>query len=922
MSIYGRSQAKMNERSKANEQKITELLEHILGTNCDPAVACENCPELLPELSERLKKVRQVEQKLDELFPSNADQSIANLAKRNLPKIEGYDIESLLGSGGMGVVYKARHQKLNRIVALKMLRAGQLASKVELSRFTREFQAIAELHCAHIVQIHDVGDSDGRPFFTMEYVEGGSLAEKLNGAPQLAYQAAEMVATLAEAIHSAHTRGIIHRDLKPANILVSHEGLLKIADFGLARHIKCDHPLTVSGAQLGTPSYMAPEQALGTSDSIGPSVDVYSLGAILYEMLTGRPPFRAESALETQRQVVSIDPVPPKRINASVPRDLETICLTCLDKQPLRRYATAGELAEELKRFLRHEPIRARPVSSVERAQRWIRRNPALTGLVFSGMAMTCLAITLAVREYSASKQRSAEAEKWEQRLEFVNRLELEGRFLEARAILGRVPDGGSSALQKQIEQAQTELNLAEELDAIRMSRGKFVQGGGIDYDESHREYETTFRKSGIGEVGEDPEQVAKRVRASSVYIALVAALDDWAACAQADTRSWILEVARRADPNPWRDRVRNQANWANLEELDRLSVAADVSDQPVTLLVAMGTRWRRLGGDPREFLKRVHREHPNDFWLNFELGLLYDSSDPATAAGYNRAALAIRPNAAPVHFNLGIDLEKFGQLEDAIFHFQRTLQSDPKHTWAEYRMAICLSNTDKLSEAVEHFERLLEHDPHFRDARNALRIVLVKLGRLKDAYTIWRPVIQDLNASHAEIDGFAELCLHLENESEYDQVCELLMERFRSESDPQICERIGRACLLKPTSESVALTASEFVDRALMTELPEDRRWARPYLLYAKALSDYRLGRFDDSVALLRGEAGTVLQPAPQILLAMTLHKLGKKEEPQRVLAESISVLNQSDDPNTREHWMMIALSREAQALIGEEPN
>ncbi|MDX1928243.1 MAG: serine/threonine-protein kinase [Pirellulaceae bacterium] len=912
----------MSERSKANEQKITELLEHILGTNCDPAVACAKCPELLPELSERLKKVRQVEQQLNELFPNIAEQSFTNLAKRNLPKIEGYDIECLLGSGGMGVVYKARHQKLNRIVALKMLRAGQLASEVELSRFTREFQAIAELHCAHIVQIHDVGESDGRPFFTMEYVEGGSLAERLNGTPQPANQAAEMVATLAEAIHSAHTRGIIHRDLKPANILVSTEGLLKIADFGLARHIQCDHPLTVSGAKLGTPSYMAPEQALGTSDSIGPSVDVYSLGAILYEMLTGRPPFRAESAIETQRQVVSVDPVPPKRINASVPRDLETICLTCLDKLPLRRYATAGELAEELKRFLRHEPILARPVSRVERVQRWIRRNPAMTGLVVSGMTMTCLAITLAIREYEAMKQSSADYQKWEQRLEFVNRLELEGRFLEARAILGRVPDGGSSALRKQIERAQTELNLAEELDAIRMSRGKFVQGGGIDYDESHRKYETTFRKAGIGEVGEDPEQVSERVIASSVYIALVAALDDWAACAQAETRRWILDVARRADPNPWRDRVRNQANWANLEELNQLSVEVDIGDQPVTLLVAMGTRWRRLGGDPREFLKRVHREHPNDFWLNFELGVLFDASDSATTAGYNRVALALRPDAAPVHFNLGIDLAKLGQIEDAIFHFRRTIQFDPQHSWAEYQLAICLSNSGKQSEAVEHLQNLLKYYPDFRDARNALRIALVKLGRLKDAHTVWQSVLQNPSVSHAEIDGFAELCLHLGREREYDQTCKLLMERFQFEVDPQICERIGRACLLKPTSESVALTASKFIDRALVSELPEDRRWARPYLLFAKALSEYRLGRYDDSVVLLRGESGTILQPAPQILLAMALRKRGEKEEPQSLLAESVAILSQSDDPNTREHWMMIALCREAQALVALDEN
>ncbi len=673
-----------------DEQQVIAILEQILETDCDPAVACTDRPELLPEVRQRLKQVRRIDNQLEGLFP-NLPQSGGSftrsdvLASSRLPTVAGYDVEGILGRGGMGVVYKARHQKLNRVVALKMLRSGQFATPTELMRFSREFQAIAELHCAHIVQVHDVGDVEGRPYFTMEFVEGGSLSQQLSGAPQPARKAAELVSVLAEAIESAHRKGIIHRDLKPANILMSLDGIPKIADFGLARHVECDHPLTVSGIQLGTPSYMSPEQTLGSSDSIGPSVDIYALGAILYELLTGRPPFRAETILETQRQVLDVEPVPPARINASVPRDLETICLKCLNKQPSRRYATAGELANDLQRFLRREPIHARAVSRSERAIRWLRCNPAIAGLAFSAMALIGLAAAFAFREYAASEQRRAETENWKQRLGFVNRLEQEGRFIEARAILGRVPDGGSAELRRQIERAQVELELAERLDAIRMSRDMFVRQGGIDYEESSHKYEVAFREAGIGRPRDDPAQVANQVAGSTIKDGLVSALDDWAVCAGAGTRSWILDVARRVDPNPWRDEVRDHKNWASIEHLQRLSETAQVDQQPVSLLVVMGTRWRRLGGDPASFLHRVHRSHPDNFWLNFELARVHGPDDPVSIS-FNLAALAIRPDAAAVHFNLGVGLENMGRHEDANFHFERALELNPKQTGAGSR--------------------------------------------------------------------------------------------------------------------------------------------------------------------------------------------------------------------------------------------
>ena len=237
-----------------------------------------------------------------------------------LPRIPGYEVEAVLGRGGMGVVFRARHLPLNRVVALKMALAGAFAGPHERERFQREAEAVAGLRHPNIVQIHDVGESDGRPYFTMEYVEGGSLAQKLAGTPQPARQAAALLATLAEAVQAAHQGGIVHRDLKPANILLAADGTPKITDFGLARRLDSEAGPTQSGTPLGTPSYMAPEQALGKVREIGPATDVYALGAILYELLTGRPPFKAETAAATIQQVLADDPVPPSRLNSKVPR--------------------------------------------------------------------------------------------------------------------------------------------------------------------------------------------------------------------------------------------------------------------------------------------------------------------------------------------------------------------------------------------------------------------------------------------------------------------------------------------------------------------------------------------------------------------------------------------------------------------------
>jgi formylglycine-generating enzyme required for sulfatase activity/tRNA A-37 threonylcarbamoyl transferase component Bud32 len=326
------------------------------------------------------------------------------------PVIPGYLIEGELGRGGMGVVYRARQADLHRPVAIKMILGGKYTDSVAQARFLVEAEVIAAIQSPHIVQVHEFGRHDDQPYFVLEFVGGGSLAGKLKAAGRFSPRdAAVMVAKLAEGMAAAHQKGVVHRDLKPANVLLTESGEPKVTDFGLAKVGQSD--ITATGAVMGTPSYMSPEQAAGRTKEVGTPTDVYALGAILYELLTGRPPFVGDSAMATIQQVLTREPEGPRAIEAKVPRDLETICLKCLQKDAPKRYATAVELASELRAFLDGRPIVARPVGLPERTWKWVRRNPGRAAAVAAGILVLVAAAvaTNEVRKQQAADRLAAE---------------------------------------------------------------------------------------------------------------------------------------------------------------------------------------------------------------------------------------------------------------------------------------------------------------------------------------------------------------------------------------------------------------------------------------------------------------------------------------------------------------------------------
>jgi serine/threonine-protein kinase len=710
----------------AGNPQVLELLEELLDSGKTPEEVCRDHPELLPEVQRRWQAVRLIDEQVGELFPGfrtpPAAGSIALAPPTDrLPQVPGHEVEAILGHGGMGIVYRARQRALDRSVAVKMLLAGPFAGPRELERFRRETAALACLRHPNIVQVYDAGAVDGRPYFTMELIEGGSLAQKLAGAPQPAHQAAALVALLAGAVQAAHDCGIVHRDLKPANILLTADGVPKISDFGLARRLEGGAELTQSGVPMGTPSYMAPEQARGRAGALGPAVDVYALGATLYELLTGRPPFQGDTVAETLRQVMDQEPVPPARLNRGVPHDLETICLKCLHKAPARRYASAAELAEDLDRFLTGKPIRGRPVGVAERAVKWGRRRPAAALLlaVLVVMAASAAGIGAWLRHKEGQAREAVRTA-----LERADVQRREERWAEAQLILteaeSHLAEANSPQLEERLRRAQADYRIAADLERVRES-SPLLPDGVVDNRQRATEYREAFARAEL-RIEDDPNTVAEFIRASAIRDQLLAAVEDRALVAFAlrddPLLERLLQVARSVDPEPgWRDRFRQVTAWRHREQL--MQLAAEASNTapapPAPQLALLGCLLRHSADDGAgvPLLLEACRRQPGNFWLNRELATTLAKAGRTTeAAAYYRAALALRPNNAGVQEGLGTALFGAGQTDEALVAFRRAVELPPRSRSSRQRLVRALAQAGRWAEAAAECRKSLDADP------------------------------------------------------------------------------------------------------------------------------------------------------------------------------------------------------------------
>ncbi len=582
----------------------------------------------------------------------------------------------------MGVVYKARQVALNRWVALKMIRGGGQAKPDHLVRFSIEAEAVAQLRHLNIIQIYDIGEVDGSPYVSLELLEGGSLADRLKGTPQPGRTAAELLETLVLAISEAHQAGIIHRDLKPTNVLFTADGVLKVTDFGLAKRLESDDKHTETGQIMGSPSYMAPEQARGHTRDISPATDVYALGAILYEMLTGRPPFKGETAIETIRQVIDDEPVPPSRLVPRLPRDLETISLKCLNKEPHKRYESAQALADDLRRYINGEPIKGRPTPFWERGSKWARRRPLTALSLFAGTAAAVGAISSAVvyDRYTTGRDVTNRGINTNAIFEAQSKMsrDLAGALMDLKVVRSTIAAQPTKQHDLDLHARglieQIEVRLAEQ-DATKQNRAR------LDEFERGKQAAMTHDTQFTGlNLSSSHEATRGAARAALAVFA-----------SRETPEYWALEPLPASFTAGEKDQVTEGC-------YELLLVLAESVEQPTESLRLLDQAARLRAPDKTYHLRRA--------------AYLSKTGDARGAAQEQRAADAVEPTTPADHFLTGWELYNRGEMASASRHFEITLSRQSDHFWARCLSAVCDLRLREFKVAKERLTWCIAREP------------------------------------------------------------------------------------------------------------------------------------------------------------------------------------------------------------------
>jgi serine/threonine protein kinase/Flp pilus assembly protein TadD len=698
-----------------------------------------------------------------------------------------------VGRGGMGVVYEAEQISLSRRVALKVLPFAATMDPRQLQRFHNEARAAASLDHPHIVHVHAVGCERAVHFYAMQFIDGQTLASVIadlrraggkpvapeaqattphvpgqsapaaDTAPRAAAstergprdrshfrRVAEWGIQAAEALDHAHQLGIVHRDIKPANLLVDGRDGLWVTDFGLAQ-VQSDARLTMTGDLVGTLRYMSPEQALAKRVVIDHRTDVYSLGATLYELLTLEPAVAGNDRQELLRQIAFEEPPPPRRVNKGTPVELGTITLKAMEKNPADRYATAKELADDLRRWLAEEPIRARPAGVVRRLRKWGRRHRAAVAAAAALVVALLLLGGVALwRELARRDATEAAVSAALDRAELLRRQE---QWDEALAVLelaeGQLKGRGLGALRHRAESARRDVDMLKKLEAASLQRAATSKEAGLDYAGAGRLYAAAFEEYGLDLSSLPHKEAAERFRASAICDPLINALDDWALVRDKLNQGSggpLRAVANLADDDPWRRRLREAGERPESAVLERFAEEPGVLSRPSANLVWLASALIEAKNPmmAERLLRQAQASRPADFWINFELAfaLAFNPTGSAEETRFYQAALALRPRSPLVYNNLGMALAVQGKLAEAEAAFREAIALAPRWAVPHYNLARSLAEKNDLEGAIAEYQKAVACNPEYAEAYTNLGRALQNQGKPGEAIVACRQAI------------------------------------------------------------------------------------------------------------------------------------------------------------------------------------